>query len=668
MSAPPRIAAALRAARSPAPWVWVLPNLVLGVFVVALYVLLVLLDRQETETERHALARDVQWAEQAIRRNLEENQDFLHRLARGIADGTVARESFLTEAERYVAVKPELLHVAWVDADQVVGWVAPFETATWNGGERLSQVEQTLAFQRAQRTSLPAYGVPGAVPDEPATIELYVPALDDRRLLGAVVAVYSAEGLLRHVAPEWFVDKYRVVLETDERILGASSAVEVASDVTDTVRLDPPGHGLRLRVSAFVTHSRVPIQMLVLVAAGLVLLMAWSLWALSAHMRRRLRAETDRQRAEDALRRETAFRRAMEESVLTGLRAVDLEGRIIYANPAFCAMVGFSEEELVGRLPPFPYWPEEELATLHDITRRWLRGEAPRGGFEVRIQRKGGERLYARMYISPLVDGDGRQTGWMGSMVDISEQKRAQQQQERLQHTSRLVTMGEMASSLAHELNQPLSAVANYCMGSVNRLRSDTASREEVLAAMEKAAFQAERAGKIVRRMREFAYRREPRRAAIGVAEVVDEALGFVAMEARKAGIALRVDVPAALPAVYADRILVEQVVLNLVKNGIEAMRQEGARGEIVISARENGGGAVEVAVADRGPGIPAADAERLFAPFFTTKPEGMGMGLGICRSIVEYHDGRLWAGENPGGGSVFRFTLPLAAAREASG
>jgi two-component system sensor histidine kinase DctS len=668
MSALSRIAAALRAARSPGPWVWVVPNLVLGLFVVALYVLLVMLDRQESETERHALARDVQWAEQTIRKNLDENQEFLLRLARRIADGTVTREAFLADAGHYIGARPELLHVAWVDADQVVRWVAPFETATWNGGERLSQVEQTQAFQRAQRTSLPAYGVPRASDDEPATIELHVPALDDRRLLGAVVAVYSAEGLLRHAAPEWFLGKYRVVLETDDRVLGASSAVEIASDVTDTVRLDPPGHGLRLRVSAFVTHSRVPLQMLVFVAAGLVLLMAWSLWALSAHVRRRQRAEREREQAEHALRREFAFRRAMEESVLTGLRAVDLEGRIIYANPAFCAMVGFSVEELVGRLPPFPYWPEEELATLHEITARWLRGDAPRGGFEVRIQRKSGERFYARMYISPLVDADGRQTGWMGSMVDISEQKRAQQQQERLQHTSRLVTMGEMASSLAHELNQPLSAVANYCMGSVNRLRSEAFSRDELLAAMEKAAFQAERAGKIIRRMREFAYKREPNRAAIGVAEVVDDALAFVSMEARRVAIGLRVEVPTSLPPVFADRILIEQVVLNLVKNAIEAMRAEGARGEVVVSARENGDGAVEVAVADRGPGIPAGDADQLFTPFFTTKPEGMGMGLGICRSIVEYHDGRLWAGPNPGGGSVFRFTLPTAAAREGTG
>jgi two-component system sensor histidine kinase DctS len=489
----------------------------------------------------------------------------------------------------------------------------------------------------------------------------------ERAFRGAVVGIYAAEGVLSYLASSWFWNKYRVVMETDDRVVAANSSVVVRTDLTARVSVDPPGQGLRLRVSAFAAESNVPRDMLLLLIAGLVLLMGWSLWTLSAHMRRRLSAEKD-------LRRASAFRQAMEDSVMTGLRAVDREGRITYVNRGFCELVGWSAEELIGRRPPFPYWPEEDAAELERITATWMGGETPRSGFEVRIKRKTGERLFARMYISPLVGADGRQEGWMASMVDITEQKRARAEleashqkvvaaQERLQQTARLVTMGEMASSIAHELNQPLAAIANYCGGCVTRLESGAFRSDDLLSAMKKAALQAERAGTIVRHTRDFVKKREPRRATVPVAAIVDEAIGFAEIDARKVGVAIRVDVPGDLPPVYADRIMIEQVILNLVKNGIEAMSATpAARREVLVRARAEAR-AVEVAVSDRGRGLDAGEAEKLFTPFYTTKPQGMGMGLNICRSIVEFHDGRLWARPNDGGGSVFAFTLPVGQA-----
>jgi hypothetical protein len=757
--------------------------------------------------------------------------------------------------------------------------------------------EQALAFQRAQRTGLPAYDMPVAPVDESAVIEVHVPVVRNRTSMGAVVGIYAADQVLGYLAESWFWNKYRVVMETEDRVISANSSVVRSSDLSEIVNLDPPGQGLRLRVSAFAAESNVSRDVLLLLIGGLVLLMGWSLWALNAHMRRRLVAERERDRLfrlsldllcvlhldgrivranpafervlgiapealqgttlyelihpddteatvaemkklvdgepstgfqnrcrcrdgshrwlawsanpvlseglvycvahdvterkvnEDAIRTESAFRKAMEESVITGLRAVDMEGRITYVNPAFCEMVGWSAEELLGSVPPFPYWPEEELATLQSVTDAWMSGQNPRSGFEIRICRKTGERFFSRMYVSPLVGAGGRQTGWMASMVDITEQKRARveleasherfvavlegldaavhvadvasdeilfanaafkaiygpgavgqscwavtgvgpgaarpqvdpgelkvenlprelydgeavndrdgrwyhlrerairwvdgriarmqvatditdrkrgeevslQQQERLQQTSRLITMGEMASSLAHELNQPLAAVANYCMGCVSRLGSGSYRTEDLLAAMQKASSQAERAGKIIRRMRDFVRKREPNRTQVPLGEIVEEAIGFAEIEARKAGVGIRVELPQDLPPVYADKIMIEQVVLNLVKNGIDSMQQTCAgRRELTVSARANGGRSVEVSIADRGHGISAEQAEKLFTPFYTTKPDGMGMGLNICRSIVEFHDGRLWAQPNSGGGSLFCFTLPL--------
>jgi hypothetical protein len=503
---------------------------------------------------------------------------------------------------------------------------------------------------------------------------------------------------------------------------------------------------------------------------------------------------TDRKAAEEALRAEYSFRKAMEESVVTGMRAIDLTGRIIYVNPAFSRMVGFPQEELVGAVAPFPYWPPEEVEVCNRYLELTLAGLAPPGGFELRIRRKNGERLDARFYLSPLIDSAGVQTGWMASVTDITEPKRvraeleaahqrfeavldgleaavfvadaktdeilfanrafkaihgfdavgrtvrgvavpqpergdyrvdprnltpadlpkelfdgelqhplsgrwyhvreqatrwvdgrvvrmgiateitdrkqmeqvAREQEERLARTSRLITMGEMASTLAHELNQPLAAIANYSMGCVTRLQSGDYRHEEILGAMQKASAQAERAGKIIRRIRDFVRKSEPRRAPVALAEVIEDALGIAEIETRKGGVRLVVDVAADLPAVFADRIMVEQVILNLIRNGVEAMADTpGNQRVLEVKARGQAGRMVQVSVADRGHGIGEADLERLFKPFFTTKAEGMGMGLNICRSIIEFHSGRLWVEANPAGGTIFHFTLPMETASE---
>lgn len=497
---------------------------------------------------------------------------------------------------------------------------------------------------------------------------------------------------------------------------------------------------------------------------------------------------TDRKAGEDALRDESAFRKAMEESVLTGMRAIDLEGRITFVNSAFCRLVGFERDELVGAKRPFPYWPPEEFETCCENLDLTLLGRAPATGFEMHIRRKNGERIDARFYLSPLIDSSGTQTGWMASVTDITEPKRvraaleaaherfvavldgleaavfvadaasdeilyanrafktihgfdaigqtvrgvgvaqpgpteyradprvltpadvprelfdgelqhplsgrwyhvreratrwadgrvvrmgiatditerkqtaevSRQQEERLQRTSRLITMGEMASTLAHELNQPLSAIANYCMGSVTRIQSGNFRNEELLAAMQKASFQAERAGKIIRRVREFVKKSEPRRSAADIAELLDDVIGFAEIDARRLNSRIVAEVEADLPAVYADRIMIEQVVLNLVKNGLDAMSGlPPAQRVLVVRARALGPRAVEVSVIDRGHGIGEEERVRLFTPFYTTKAEGMGMGLSICRSIIEFHHGRLTVDANPQGGTIFSFTLP---------
>ena len=226
--------------------------------------------------------------------------------------------------------------------------------------------------------------------------------------------------------------------------------------------------------------------------------------------------------------------------------------------------------------------------------------------------------------------------------------------------------MGEMASTLAHELNQPLAAIASYNTGCLNLLASENFDAAEIRAALEKLGVQAQRAGRIIRRVHDFVRKSEPRRAAVDLGEIIDDCLGFVEAEARKRHVNLENSVPA-LPAVLADRLMLEQVLLNLIRNGMEAMAATAEGQRVLRVAAEHGDGEVIVSIADNGSGIPEDVRDKLFTAFFTTKPEGMGVGLSICRSIIEFHRGRLWVEDNVqapnGSGTIFKFSLPLESA-----
>jgi two-component system sensor histidine kinase DctS len=298
---------------------------------------------------------------------------------------------------------------------------------------------------------------------------------------------------------------------------------------------------------------------------------------------------------------------------------------------------------------------------------RVMAGDAPPDGFEIQFRRRNGEKFWALVYEAPLIDADGKQSGWMASVLDVTERKHAEemarQQQEKLQRTGRLITMGEMASTLAHELNQPLSAIASYNTGCLNRLAQPQFDAEELRNALTKLGVQAQRAGQIIRRVHDFVRKSEPQVGVCAINAVVEDTVGFIEFDAKSRGVQLRTMPAPGDPQVRADRILIEQVLLNLARNGIEAMGQTPARQrQLAITVTCEDGQAV-VSVADHGHGIPDEVAANLFQPFFTTKDEGMGMGLNICRSIIEFHQGRLWFEPNDGGGAVFRFSLPVRSA-----
>ena len=235
-------------------------------------------------------------------------------------------------------------------------------------------------------------------------------------------------------------------------------------------------------------------------------------------------------------------------------------------------------------------------------------------------------------------------------------------------HISRLTALGEMSSALAHELNQPLSAIANYLNG-VQRLLADdpSAASKKVRDALAKAVEQARRSGDIIRRLREFVSRGETAQRAESVARLVEEASALALVGARQLGVHVDFQLDPSADFVLVDKIQIQQVLLNLIRNAVEAM-SESPRRELVVAsrlARGARGKMVDISIADTGPGLAPEVAERLFQPFVTTKPQGMGVGLSICRTIVEAHGGKIWVEDGPGGGAVFHLTVPKASAQE---
>jgi two-component system sensor histidine kinase DctS len=435
--------------------------------------------------------------------------------------------------------------------------------------------------------------------------------------------------------------------------------------------VDLPGSTLRLRLDS----QAGPPSLIPNLATALVLGLSLALFALLLLL---ARDAGRRARAESALAEALAFRKAMEDSLITGLRARDLQGRITYVNPAFCTMVGFSVEAL-REAPQPPYWPPELVPAYEQRqAQRQAASSASREGVETLFMRRNGERFPVMIYEAPLVDGQGRHTGWMSAVVDISAQRRAEelsrQQQERLQATARLATIGEMASLLSHELNQPLAAIASYATGSVNLMaQPDDATPAMLHEALQRIAEQAERAGRVIKSVHDFVRRREQLREALGVEQLIEAVLPLVRLQARKSGTQIDTDLPQPAPRVLCDRTMVEQVLLNLARNAIQAMEQNAdpASRVLRIRVRQTHERWVTFYVADTGPGIDRELGARLFTPFFTTRREGMGLGLSLCRTVVEQHGGAMdFDSPVPGTrhGTEFRFTLPSARPRTEAG
>ncbi|HVE88723.1 MAG TPA: PAS domain S-box protein [Burkholderiaceae bacterium] len=734
-----------------------------------------LLFNEDRALQRDALTRDVDTVAQSLSLRLQTMTEATTSIGLEIGDAKYNEGRFSSTGRELMMSKPELLHLAYVDSNNRVRWSvqSPSPLADW-ARPAASEIGAELTrsgIKRARETHATFFSAPYEDESRPSSdhgspfTDLIVPVFSDDRYVGTLLARVSVPELLRQTLKPELGQRYRIALRDDDgTVLAASTSGEVpAGQPRYAVRVPLLSDGVMVQASPFRQRSPLLGNALSWLVAGLTVIVMVTLVALA-------RRDVKQAQVERVLRTETAFRRSMEDSLATGMGVIDRNGVLRHVNQAFIQMTGWSAEELVGKSPPFPYWPPERHDEYQSKLAIVLAGQAPASGFELKVMRRDGTLFDARLYFSALLTDDGEQLGWMSAMADITEPNRiseqlaaaherfttvlesldaavsvvaddrgdellfanrsyrdlygttpaghrrlralsqhavageafdaevsrwfdvrtrdvrwvdgrdvrlqiatditerkatenmVRQQQEKVELTSRLMTMGEMASSLAHELNQPLTAISNYSLGAVTRMKDGGMSTDELLPALEKTAGQAQRAGNIIRRIREFVKRSEPRRRPTEVARIVEDAIGFADIEAAKKAITIHTDVQAGLPPLDVDPILIEQLLLNLLKNAVDAMDQADVRRiDLVVRRRDD---MAEFSVIDRGTGVSELQRANLFQPFFSTKSEGMGMGLNICRSIVEFHHGRLNVECNPDGGSIFTFTLPLAASQ----
>ncbi len=729
--------------------------------------------QSEKRQQKSTILQDVENSAQALRLKLRRNEFALNAIARDLGRRKINQAEFKRYSENFFASSPEVLLLTWVnlqgsklasassfyDPNDYI--LLPPVTST----PRLSQENSLTAFKKTIESRTPTYTQPFSGDDQirELLIDFHTPVMTRGEPKGIVIATYSVPALLQTSIPVGIANRVNFGISYKNSPLPSISTDRPFYEV----ELESVGSEINLY-----GFNRAPAQRN-LSAAVNPLIFALMAIALVSHIML-IRHAKRRKETEKALSKEIAFRRAMEDSMPTGMRVIDLKGRISYVNSSFCKLVGLKDEELIGARPPYPYWPPEEIEKLTKFIKKLLKGDLSELGEQVIVMHNSGRRVITRMYTSPFKDSFGKQTGWMTSVTDITEptryrnalahaqdrfttvlqsldtavsvaasspsndllfanktykkwfgnslftghrklaeqstegkvetnivfintnqkwfdtklqkikwvdgrdvelivasdvtekllnEKNQRAQYERLQQTSKLVTMGEMASSLAHELNQPLAAISNYTSGAGARIKSHVKKglpliADELLEILTKTARQADRAGTVIKRIRDFIRRSDPSTRPVNPIVIINDSIDLAEINANSMGINIIQNIQSRLPTINVDPILIEQVLLNLIKNGLESM-SDSNRKDLMLNVESNESDVV-FSVHDQGPGVSEEIKERLFESFFSTKSEGTGIGLNICRSVIESHGGKLWYENQQNNGCIFFFSIPV--------
>ena len=781
------------------------PIIAIILFMLAMFTILWSLSKQESDQAEIIFYREVAYAEQRLLLNFEQNEEELLLISKNtlpINDQKLNKD-FFRNASAFLNKHPEvvLMQTAPNDTKKILSFPNNLDN-DWNTDSRIAEkLNQSLnvTLREAKVSNRGTYG--RFIELQPETNN---PLFSMERSLvfwyvqpgnafsdpsQSIAILYSVPLMMNKVIPKDILARHHFsILNNEGQVLYTRSDRSLKKKhSTHQIKLAKFADNLILQGESYPLPSNLSFQMLFWLVIGLCSYVIWSFWSLWKQMK-------FRQDIQRNLMQETSFRRAIEDSMPIGLRVHELDGSIRYVNPAFCKLVGWSAEELIGLSPPFPFWAhEDEKANSMKLESAFKNNFGPPSGIEAILTNRLGTKIYVRNFVSPMVDAKNKQTGWIASLIDVSEPRRVRDelaisqqrfitvlegitagisvvnpktgellysnnlyqemfgdsseahllllgkeafsadnldldldnvdgfaglpssaltpvigdsrevqipeksewyevrrrympwtdghlaqmlittniterhlaqenlriQEERLQFSSRLTTMGEMASSIAHELNQPLAAINNYCMGLMNRLRAkkDPQIDAEIIPAIEKVSAQALRAGTIIQRIRNFVKRSAPQRQSCLVEQIIHQSLELAEIEAHRQGLKIETSITPDLPECFVDPILIEQVIVNLIKNAIDSMKDTYPRSrrgkappiEVIADLdRSLQHPMLRIRITDRGKGIAQEIAPQIFDPFFSTKEEGMGMGLNICRSIIESHEGRLLAANNP--------------------
>jgi len=780
------------------------PIIAILLFMLAMIAILWSLSTQESDQAEIAFDREVSYAEQRIQANFDLNEEEILSISKKLPTnlGSKFNWEFYKLTSNMLNKHPEILLIQTINKDSKKNISYPSaDDEDWNSEPSIqSKLNSSLLFaiKEAQTSGRGTYGglleikvgsFNQTFNQERSLVFWYVqPASKFTEQNQTIAVLYSVPLIISKIIPKDILARHRFsLLDGEGQVLYSLTDRNLKKNhSTHQIRLSKFADNLTLQAQSYPLPSNLSFQMLFWLVIGLCSYVIWSFWSIWRQMK-------FRQDIQRNLIKETNFRRAIEDSMPIGLRVHELDGRISYVNPAFSKMVGWNADELQGLSPPFPFWAkEDEVVNSMKLNTIFKTTFSPPSGLEAVLTDKQGKKIYVRNFISPMVDAKNKQTGWIASLIDISEPRRirdelaiSQQrfitvlegitagisvidpktgqllysnnlyqemfgtsaeahhlflgaeafsednfdlendnvdgyaglpssaltpilgdtrevqipdrsnwyeirrryipwtdghlaqmlittditdrrlaqdnlraQEEKLQFSSRLTTMGEMASSIAHELNQPLAAINNYCMGLMNRLRAkkDEQLNIEIIPAIEKVSAQALRAGTIIQRIRNFVKRSAPQRQSCHIDQIINQSIELAEIEAHRQGIRLEKNISPQLPECFIDPILIEQVIVNLIKNAIDSVKdayprsRRGKAPPILINAKLNTElqhPMLSIQIIDGGKGIDKDIISQIFDPFFSTKEEGMGMGLNICRSIVESHEGRLIAENN---------------------
>jgi len=623
-------------------WPWIAASLLLtlGLFVSTILGWLWYADQRDAEARRSSL--DLLWLEQTLQQTLELNQRFLANWAHDlIPPSQSATTEFLSRADGLVKRNAGLVAVDYLDASgkRVTG--VPEAVQRPSQLPPLSDPLIGEAIARSRTLGKPAYS---RVIEQGAPLwVLVVPIEDDSGRHGSLLATYDLDRLLEQEVPWWFVQRYDLALvdRNNKRLSPRDGALPDASGPVHTLTFGPDDSGLALWAGP---HADARPQVLLAVLAIAVvlfgLLIIWLLRLLQRWLRER-----------HAAQRALSDSRAQLYAVLAGLEAAVSvssadDGRLLFRNRHHGEVLPLEAEGeccLLPRLQPPLEARTRSAEFLDPVDQRWYH-----------LERR----------AMQWVDGS---TVLLDIVRDITAERQAahtaRERDELLQHTARLASLAELASGIAHELNQPLAAIANYSAVAENVLRSESPQMQRVEDAVARMGEEAHRAGQIIQSLRSFIQKRAVEHRTHRVLDLLDEPLALLHPLAERLQLAVQVQSRSPSACIDCDGVMIEQVLFNLLRNAMEAVAALGrqpAPDAVCVQIDEDGDG-VTICVADRGAGI--ADPGKLFRPFYTTKSEGMGLGLAICRTVVESHGGRLWADAQPGGGARLWFRLPRASA-----